>query len=810
MKEFEVIHYEIVRKLATECIVLLKSDGSFPVSLDEKISLYGRGARHTFRGGTGGGIVEVRSFATIEQGLKNAGFDIVSNKWLDGYDAVLDEAKEKYKNSVKKTIATDGMTGLGALSVAMPEPEYDLSLDGESDVALYILSRVSGEGADRSATVGDVFLTPTEIRDICAATKKYKKFMLVLNVSGVVDLSPVIDQVSNIMLLSQIGSAIGDTFADVLCGKAYPSGKLASTWAKYDDYCKEGDVNPTDDTRYREGIYVGYRYFDSVKKQPFYPFGFGLSFTNFIVSAHKPVVKDSIVTVPVTVNNIGAHKGKEVVQVYVSLPSGKLDQPYQVLAAFQKTNELCAGQSQTLNISFDMRSIASFDNDSCRRILEMGDYVIRVGNSSRNTEIAGIVRLDKTAVVEELTHVGGTPDFVDFKPNVDKEQLPDNTPVVALCTDEIEKIKHVKPQIDKSALEYVKKLSDEELCYLCTGQFDKDAADKGVGGADVPGAAGQSTNEFLEKGVPTLIMADGPAGLHICGQYGIDENGKYPVVSEETKAIKALLPPDILKYLLLIFPDAANEGRGGEIFDQYCTALPIETALAQSWNPDICYECGKIVGEEMTEYGVDFHLAPGLNTHRHIICGRNFEYYSEDPYLAGKLAVGMIKGVQSQKGKGSMPKHFVCNEQDTNRLNSNSIVSERALRDIYMRPFEIALKEGKPYAVMTSYNLLNGVHTSERNDLVNAVLRNEWGFEGIVVSDWVSYKKSPDGDMKHPRARTHKSVGAGNDLMMPGSIGHYDELLKNLHNSASPLTREGMEESAARIVATAWKLKGVN
>ena len=810
MKKFETVHYDAVRKLAPECMVFLKSDGSFPINVNEKISLYGSGARHTLRGGTGGGIVEVRTFTTIEQGLKNAGFEIVSNEWLDGYDKVMERAKTEHKKSVKSTLATDGLTGLGALSVPMTDPAYELPLSGESEIAIYVLTRVSGEGADRFETAGDIYLTPTEVRDILAASEKYPKFMLVLNVSGVVDLSPVVDKVDNILLLSQLGSAIGDAFADVLCGKAYPSGKLASTWAKYEDYCKVGDINPPNDTRYKEGIYVGYRYFDSAQKQPLFPFGFGLSYTNFKLDVFRPSLKGTVLTVPAAVKNIGVYTGKEIVQIYVSLPCGKLDQPYQVLAAFAKTKKLKSGESQVLDISFDMRRLASFDSESSCRILESGDYVIRVGNSSRNTEQAAIVRLDKTAIVERVTHVGGTPDFADLKIERKTENNVADLPVLTLKSDEVREYKHSKPETDKNALSFVKSLSDEELCFLCTGQFDEDTADKGLGGADVPGAAGQSTKLFSDKGVPTLIMADGPAGLHISGQYGVDEKGKYSVVSAETKAVKELLPPQILKYLLVMFPDAANDGRGGEIFDQYCTALPIETALAQSWNPDICFECGKLVGEEMTEYGVDFHLAPGLNTHRHLLCGRNFEYFSEDPYLAGKMAVGIIKGVQSQKGKASMPKHFVCNEQDANRLNSNSILSERALRDVYMRPFEIAVKEGKPLAIMTSYNLINGTHTSERADLINTVLRGEWGFDGIVVSDWVSYKKSLDGDMKHPRARAHKTVAAGNDLMMPGCIGHYNELLGNLHNPESPLTREILETSAARIVAMARKLKGGN
>ena len=254
-----------------------------------------------------------------------------------------------------------------------------------------------------------------------------------------------------------------------------------------------------------------------------------------------------------------------------------------------------------------------------------------------------------------------------------------------------------------------------------------------------------------------------------------------------------------------MFPDAANEGRGGEIFDQYCTALPIETALAQSFDTALCERCGEIVAEEMEHYGVDFHLAPALNMHRHLLCGRNFEYFSEDPLVTGKMAAAIVRGVQSRAGRGSTLKHFVCNEQENNRLNSNSIVSERALRDLYLKSFEIAVKEAQPFAVMTSYNLLNGQHTSEREDLIEGVLRGEWGFEGIVMSDWVGHKPQSEDTLKYPRARAARTVAAGNDLMMPGSTGHYEELLAALKAGALP--RKRAEECAARLIHMAKTLK---
>lgn len=272
MENYEREHMEKVRALSPECMVLLKSDGSFPLVSPGKVALYGNAARKTIKGGTGSGDVNVRHYPSVEEGLENAGFTITSKAWLDGYDAIWQEANKAFKAGIKAKIAAEGiraiMMGIGAI---MPEPEYALPLDSEGDTAIYVLGRISGEGADRAPEKGNFLLTDTEIRDILCLQKQYKRFLLVLNVGGVVDLSPVVDQVSNILLLSQLGSSIGDAFADVLLGKAYPSGKLASTWAKWEDYCHVGSFGDSNDTYYQEGIYVGYRYFDSVDKQPVFP-----------------------------------------------------------------------------------------------------------------------------------------------------------------------------------------------------------------------------------------------------------------------------------------------------------------------------------------------------------------------------------------------------------------------------------------------------------------------------------------------------------------------------------------------------------
>ncbi len=811
METYELEHIARVRKLSPECMVLLKSDGSFPLKEPGKIALYGNAARKTIKGGTGSGDVNVRHYPSIEEGLENAGFTITTKEWLDGYDSVWKRAKQQYRTWLKAKIAEQGYKGiLLAIGSIMPEPEYALPSVGDGDTAVYVLGRISGEGNDRSPEKGNLELTDTEIRDILQLRKQFKRFMLVLNVGGVVDLSPVVDEVSNILLLSQLGSAVGDTFADVLLGKAYPSGKLASTWAKWEDYCHAGDFGDPNDTRYREGIYVGYRYFDSVDKKPMFPFGYGLGYTGFEMTAKEAILDGSKVSVIAKVTNTGNHAGKEVVQLYVSIPEGKLDQPYQVLAAFTKTDELKPGESQEVTVSFHMEDIASFDEESCCAILEKGSYVLHIGFSSRDTSVCAIVELDDDAVVQKLHDVGGRPDFTDWKPERKRElKIPDGTPALRLSAAAITEMIPVQPAIDPKAVELAKTMPDSDLALLCTGAFNGGAGSNSVignAGITVAGAAGETTGVFIREGIPALIMADGPAGVRISPKYGRDENGVYSLDNGSMAEIAELLPESMLAFLGV---GKEQPKRCGTVHEQYCTAIPIGTALAQSWNEKVCEECGDIAAEEMERFGIHIWLAPALNIHRLPLCGRNFEYYSEDPLISGKMAAGITRDVQKHPGRGVSIKHFCCNNQETNRMHSNTVVSQRALRDIYLKGFRIVVDEAAPATIMSSYNLLNGEHTSQRHDLLETLLRQEWGYKGIVMSDWVTGNILKPGD-KHPGAVASGAIKAGNDIMMPGAEAHYKDLMdaRNDPNAPYPITRADLEKCAARMIELAWKLRG--
>lgn len=790
---------------AHECTVLLKRDDEFPLDKPCKIALYGNGARQTVKGGTGSGNVYSSNFLSCEEALKNAGFSIVSDKWLDAYDGERNKSQEGFIFGIKQRANELGISpfvaGFGKID---PEHNYDIPLYGEGDVAVYVLARTSGEGSDISFTEGDALLTQTEIRDILALNSKYKKFMLVLNVGRYVDLTPV-TSVKNILLLSQLGIVTGEVLANILLGKSNPSGKLTATWASPKDYPKEAEFGNLDDTKYREGIYVGYRYFDTVKKQPLFPFGFGLSYTNFEI---KPLItreKSGIVQVEIIVKNVGKYVGKETVQAYVSAPKGKLDKPYQSLVAFAKTKCLQPNDEQTLVLEFDIKDIASYFESEGAYILEQGQYVLRVGNSSRNTEVCAMLLLDESVVVKRVQKdLLGNPDFKDMLLEREEIVIDANVPIIKLQAREIscEIVSY-----DKQAFvhPFVETLSEEELIRLCLGAYKEGDFLSVVGnaGLHVSGAAGETTNALAEKlNGRYLVMADGPAGLRLSPEYIEDENGVRAVQEKLPDGLHNWMSDEVNEQIKKAYELTPKD----KIKRQNTTALPIGTAIAQSWNITFAEECGAIVGAEMEEYNIDLWLAPALNIQRSVLCGRNFEYFSEDPYVSGKMSAAITKGVQKDKNCGVTIKHFVANNQEYNRYNNNSVVSERALREIYLKGFEICIKESQPLAVMTSYNLLNGTHTSEHKGLINGVLRQEMGFNGLVMSDWIETGKIFNPKTKHPAAFSSNLIKAGNDLTMPGSAVDFTDIKKALQDGK--ITRKELKECASKVYEAIIKLKG--
>ena len=802
--DYEQQHLAALRTSLGECTVLLKCNGDFPLAAPGKIAAYGCGVRKTIQGGTGSGEVNSRYFINVEQGLKDAGFTITTQKWLDDYDNTYLEAKKAFRARMKaEAKANKTSTIFYAMGKAMPEPDYALALEGEGDVAIYVLSRISGEGNDRDPVAGDIKLSATEKRDILALNEKYEKFMLVINAGGAVDLSEIPD-VKNILVLSQLGVEPGAALADILLGKQNPSGKLASTWAAWEDYFPLEDFGDPNDTRYREGIYVGYRYFDAAGKKALFPFGYGLSYTTFSISAPTVRVEDDRVTVTASVTNTGKYAGKEVVQVYVSCPEGKLDKPYQDLAGFAKTAALAPGQTEAVSVTFSMTELASYDEETASWLLEKGNYVIRVGNSSVDTQVAALAVLEETVTVQQVRNTCGKPDFTDWKPEAEIPTIVDTTVPVLVLKGAALTREAVVYDPEQPIDEVVTKLTDEELVYAGIGQFSGSLSVIGEASTQVAGAAGETTSKA--PGIPTLVMADGPAGVRVSQKFYRDAKGAHGVG-------QSVLPESIAENLpkaaqwLLNLGSHKKLPEGTRVEYQYATAIPIGTALAQSWNPDFARQCGDIVGDEMERFGVHLWLAPALNIHRSIRCGRNFEYFSEDPVISGKMAAALTLGVQAHPGCGTTIKHYCANNQETNRYGNNSQVSERALREIYLKGFGIAVRESQPKAVMTSYNLLNGTHTAERRDLCEDVLRSEFGFTGIIMTDWVVGNgiMNSKADI-HPAVKPQKVAAAGGDIFMPGGKSDFKNMMEGLADGS--LTRKQLQINATRMYRMAKELTG--
>ncbi len=860
-------HIDRLRPELAGCAVLLKKNGAFPLKNAGKVALYGSGARQTVMGGTGSGEVNSHFTVTVEKGLEAAGFMILTKDWLDAYDEVRKEAHKQFIHGIKaKARATHTNAIVASMGEVMAEPEYDLPLavpeenengvpvneneDAVRDIpAVYVLARISGEGNDRSPVPGDVLLTKSEIRDILYLNEHHEKFILVLNTGGPVDLSPVMEA-GNILVLSQLGALTGIALVDILTGREAPSGKLTTTWTAWEDYPQIGDFEEENDVRYREGIYVGYRYFDSAGVKPLFPFGYGLGFTEFSVSSIRVdrlpsaggsqqdtggKVKDTpaeteggaepkdTVQVTARIKNIGDFPGRETLQIYVSVPEGKLDQPYQALAGFAKTGRLIPGEEEEVRASFRLSELASFSEADDAYILEAGEYIVRAGTSSADTQAAGILRVEEEIMVRKVRDGLGRPDFTDWRPErtgcengsapafdaasadlkEDGSKDLENLPVLCFSKEDI-LTEVISYEETDSVLPEARDLSDEELIYLTMGSFDPKGSVVSVigsAGHSVAGAAGETTDRLKEKGIDALVMADGPAGVRIAKHYFEDKKGLHGIGPVLPFGMGEMLPKPVSFVLSLM---EKKPKRGTPVKTQYATALPIGTAVAQSWDTEFARMCGDIVGREMELFGIHLWLAPALNIHRSILCGRNFEYYSEDPLVGGKMAAAVTKGVQSHPGRGVTIKHYAANNQEFKRYTNNSIVSRRAMRDIYLRGFGICVREAQPHAVMTSYNLLNGIHTSERGDLVGDVLRHEFGFNGLVMTDW-TIAGMGGKNSAYPEARADRVGAAGVDLFMPGMTGDFKNMKSGLAEGS--LTREQLEVNASHVVRMIRKLR---
>lgn len=763
-------HINISRKAATEGMVLLKNiNASLPLKRNEKIALFGKATIEYIKGGGGSGDVHCPYVKNIYDGF--------SEKEKNGKVSIYMPLIEFYKDYVKresKNIPTraqidatwdivnamefctmrDDMTYDTFASMHVKEPavpdELILDASKNAETAIITISRFSAEGVDRRPQGGDYYLSELEKELIDKACRLFKKVIIVINSGAIIDCEYFAenDKISAVLFAWQGGMEGGSAIADIICGDVNPCGKLTDTITKSYDYypCKDEFWESFEHLDYSDDIYVGYRYFETIpnaKSYVRYPFGFGLSYSSFEISGKICCESDGKIVAAATVKNIGKVAGKEVIQLYYSAPQGVLGKPSIELAAFKKTKLLSVGESETIVLSFDINDMSSFDDlgKICKSayVLEAGKYEFFLGTSVRdNQKLPFEFVVTENTVVEKLKNrckpfklkkrmlSDGT--FEELPLGEEKHFCGTNKPLNVPSPTELIKFDEVGEKI--SIDEFVAQFSLDELMYI-------------VGGQKTTGVCNTGSFGGIERlNIPYFPTADGPAGLRL-----------EPVTGIST------------------------------------TAWPCATLLACTWNTDLIYEVGAAGGAELRENNLAVWLAPALNIHRDPLCGRNFEYYSEDPLVSGKCAAAATRGIQSNKVAVSI-KHFACNSKEANRYDIDSRISERALREIYLKGFEICVKESDPYTVMTSYNRINGQHTSESYELITGILRNEWGFNGMVVTDW-GVKNDPV-----------KEVKAGNDMKMHKG---YPEDLKAAYDCGE-LTRADLEACAKRILEMFTKL----
>ena len=784
-------HIALSRKAASEGMVLMKNEGqALPLKKGERIALFGKGTIDYVKGGGGSGDVTVAYIRNLYEGMKI--------KESEGKVSVFHELANFYEENIKEQFEQGAQPGM----TVEPEVPQELVTRAKAftDTAIISICRFSGEGWDRHVKLdnesdlnggydvvegeaqqrelsdsvfedSDYYLTKAEKNMVEVVAENFQKVIVVLNVGGMVDTIWFKDRsdIQAALLALQGGMEGGLAMADVLCGDVNPSGKLVDTFAKeLKDYPSTATFHESATyVNYTEDIYVGYRYFETIPgaaDKVAYPFGYGLSYTKFDVSVKEVEQSEDTIHVSVEVTNTGDVAGKEVVQLYYSAPQGKLGKPAKELGAYRKTKLLQPGETQTVELSMPVVQMASYDDlgKVCMSayVLEPGIYKFYVGTSVRDVvETAYTYEVTDVIVTMQLTKQGAPHKLPErMLSDGTLEELPMDEPVEDPGLDRLaiqdtdgvaprvvgvpayflwgDKKPAEKPQFSmvaegKMSLdEFMDHLSDEDMIHLLGGQPNTGVANTwGMG-------------NLPAYGIPNVMTADGPAGLRIQPQCGVNT-----------------------------------------------TAWPCATLLASTFDPELIEAVGAAGALEVKENNIGLWLTPGVNIHRSPLCGRNFEYYSEDPYVTGKAGAAMVKGIQSRH-IGASVKHFCCNNKETNRKDSDSRVSERALREIYLKAFEMIVKEANPYTIMSSYNLVNGVQTSENKELLTNILRGEWGFEGMVTTDWWT------------QGEHYRETKAGNDIKM--ACGFPERVKEALEKGY--ISREEIRICARRILQRILKM----
>ena len=800
----------MARRAAAEGMVLLENNGVLPLKPGAKLALFGVGARHTVKGGTGSGDVNARDVVCVDAGLRSAGFNIVNDDYLDAFDRAYVAALADWEKAIYA--ATEGQRDFNklyhahaTLSPKLPDLPIPEDACADAEAVVYVISRISGEAVDRRAEKGDYYLTDLEREQLAALCATGRPLVVVLNVGGVIDLA-FMDElpVAALVLMSQAGSEGGSALADVLSGAVNPSGRLTDTWAvNYGDYPSSANFSHrngnTAEEYYTDGIYVGYRYFDAFGVKPRYPFGYGLSYTAFESRPVAARLEEGGAVVEVEVRNTGSVPGRQVIQLYAACPDGRLTTEAKRLAAFGKTGLLAPNQAETLPLRFDLEKLASYHEGQAAYILQAGGYALLAGESSERWQPVARLTLGETVTLRRLTNICELLDaLVEIQPGEGarlSEALDGAAfPLGDIAMDEAAKALAARIASEKTAREpeglaeareIARRMTDEQKARLVVGAPSAMSGEVvGAAACTVPGAAGETVG-YPELGVPRMVLADGPAGVRVQQRYEID-----PASGEIYRL-------DRFATLENRFFGKLETHEGALKRYQFATAIPVGTLLAQSFDPALLEEVGTMIADELRAFNVRIWLAPGMNIHRNPLCGRNFEYFSEDPLISGVMAAAITRGVQRAPGLGVSIKHFACNNQEDDRMHTTAIVSERALREIYLKGFEIAVRTAQPMTIMTSYNRVNGVHAANSCDLCTTAAREEWGFEGFIMTDWTTTNAGHGSSAA-------KCVLAGNDLVMPGRDSDRVEILAALHGERAPkLPQEALDEAAARIIRAA-------
>lgn len=754
------------RAVAEGQVLVRNENKALPLKEGTKAAVFGRIQSHYYKSGTGsGGMVNVNKVTGILEALQESKKISISDKLLRTYQEW--EKEHPFDEGI-------GWGNEPWSQAEMPvSDELAAEIAKETDTAIVIIGRTAGEDQDNLKHPGSYLLTETEEKMLETVRRHFTKMIVILNVGNIIDMGFEDRYHPDAVLYAwQGGMTGGKGTVDVLLGEVNPSGKLTDTVAySVEDYPSHDNFGNLDKNVYEEDIYVGYRYFETAARDKVrYPFGFGLSYTEFTIKPEEFAVDEKQAVCSCMVKNTGSCAGKEVVQIYVRQPQGKLGKPLMSLAGFAKTKELCPGEEQKITIAIPFYGIASYDEAGITGypssyVLEQGNYVFFAGSSVRQVQEAGSFEITETKQIEALSQAlapavkmkrlkpmqetdgsfSFTTEEVPVRTLSPEKRREKNLPEeIAYTGNKGYRLSDVKE--GKISLEtFIAQLSDDDLSCIIRGE--------GMGSPKVtPGTAsafGGVSEALKDYGIPCGCCADGPSGMRL------------------DSGMKAF-------------------------------SLPSGTLLACSFNTELVEELYAFTGIEMVKNKVDALLGPGMNIHRHPLNGRNFEYFSEDPLVTGKMAAAMIRGLHRANVTGTA-KHFCANNQETHRDTVEAVVSERALREIYLKGFEMAVKEGGADSIMTTYGPVNGLWTAGSYDLNTVILREEWGFKGIVMTDW--WAKMNDEGKAASAGNLAAMTRAQNDIYMvcaDASVnGNGDNTLSSLEEGT--LSRGELQRNAMNI-----------